>query len=136
MLNLHTEVDRKLVCGLLIPLCMVSLVVAIVTFGIATLEFKCAIWVESVRYPPALTEFYRCVYGWGWCLPVGIIAWSVLLARSPSCRLSSVVLLAGVGLLSVVVWIILTVLAFYLVNQSFMYGSFPGVGLQDGWHGI
>ena len=58
MLSLRTEVDRLLLCVVLVPLCLIAFGLEFLLFGAATLEFKHAAWVENVGYPPAVTLLF------------------------------------------------------------------------------
>jgi hypothetical protein len=123
ILSDSTRLARRVVCAVVIPLCLAAVSLAIATIGAASLEFKHAHWVEVVRYPAALTEFFRSSYLWGWCLPVGLCAWALFLVGGASRRLSSVLVFVGVGFLLMLFWTLLTLLAFYLANQSFVHGT-------------
>lgn len=120
MLSLRTEVDRLLLCVVLVPLCLIAFGLEFLLFGAATLEFKHAAWVENVGYPPALSTSYGRWFPCGWVIPTVVLAWSLLLARKPTCQLGSLALLGAVSILGLVAQAALAMLAFYLANQSFV----------------
>lgn len=123
MLAWDTAVDRKLALCVIIPLLLYSLIVVYATTGVASLEFKYAVWAGKAQYLPAMTELYRTVYRWGWVLPIGVGVWSGFLLRKPSCAMGGIALLAGMEGLLLTLWIVFTVVAFYLGNQSFVAGT-------------
>jgi|YNPBryantNP2012_1023418.scaffolds.fasta_scaffold19154_2 hypothetical protein len=120
MLDMRTDIDRRLVCIILVPFCVLALVVAIVSYGVATLEYGYAAWTKTVEYPPALTTIYERLYFCVWPLSLGIIGCSLALLRRATCRVWVLALLLSLGTLGLAVSMIITALAVYLVNQSFI----------------
>ena len=119
MLNLDTEIERNLALCLIIPLLLCVLITVYVSIGAATVEFKHAMWTSVVQNPPALGNFYRSHFRWGWFLPITAFGWGTFLIRKPCCRLKDIVFLVGTESVLLSLWISLTALSFYLCNQSF-----------------
>lgn len=119
MLMIATEVDRKVALSLLVPLILSALIVVYVTVGAATLEFTYAEWTRTQIDLPPIIHFYRCVYRWAWVLPIAVAGWSIILVRKQFCSLGHIIILAGTECVLLTMWSSLTLLAFYLCNQTF-----------------
>ena len=123
MLDLNTEVERRLSLSILSPLLVCAILVVFGVAAAARLEFTYSAWVKKAHYLPAITEAFRNLYRCGWGLPVSLVLWSVALVRKPSCKLGALVFLVGTAVVALTGWVLFALLSFYLCNQTFIVQS-------------
>jgi len=119
MIARDTPVSR-LLAGVVIGGAMLCLFLICFAADLAShWEFTTSLTAQTYEHPPAFTHFYRqlCPYSWLVFTPALLIA--AWLMRKPHCNLLAIIVYVTFLLNLAVFWMLVTILAFYLHNQTF-----------------
>lgn len=130
MLAAQAPVERRLALLVLFTPTLCLLLVVFVACGAATMEFERK-WVpedpeyrkDFRTYSPIIYVFYSDVYAYAWGAPVLAVIWAAWLLRKPYCSLRSLALYVAILCVFITFWVLFTLLAFYLGNQTFCAGG-------------
>ncbi len=123
MVTTGTQVERRLAIVVVLTTMVCLIVTVFAAYCAATLEFTCAVSIVENHAIPEFTSVYGDVYVCAWGVPAIGMIWGLWLARKPCCSLLSLTVYVAAACIFMVSWLVYTLLAFYLVNQSFLVGS-------------
>lgn len=123
----RTSVSRAVAIAIIFPTLLSLLAVIYFTWAAAVIEFHLSFGARAVaerlqKYgsdAPPIVVIYRSYYPYAWTLLTLAVLWAAWLLRRSTCRLIAVTLYVGVFVTSSCIWILLTLLAFYLHNECF-----------------
>ncbi len=114
--------SRNWIWPIVIGITVCSVVIVFVSTGVAHLEYHYAKWTHAAHHLPLIAETFKTNYLVGWLLPTLCAFVGALVLTKKLTNVMVIACWASALAVAHVTWIMFTLLALYLTNQSFVAG--------------
>jgi hypothetical protein len=119
MLDTKTSVDRRILIPIILSLIITYIFIMIITYAASSAEYN---WAWSRIYNdqlPYIGMIHMKIYHYSWISVFLFIVWGILLLYKKQCSLFSITIYFCIMESFGIIWILFTLFALYVKNQSF-----------------